>query len=116
MKNVNQMNLTEKIEFLREEPIFWSRFGIEYDGWDKHHINVMRHKALADKGIVVHSSVIPIGWIGPNQYDYTEVDKLFDLLFTTCPDIVFLPHLARILGCTTDDFFEMHGGDANESN
>ena len=33
-----------------------------------------------------------------------------------CPDIVFLPHLARILGCTTDDFFEMHGGDANESN
>ena len=31
-----------------------------------------------------------------------------------CPDIVFLPHLARILGCTTDDFFEMHGGDANE--
>ena len=33
-----------------------------------------------------------------------------------CPDIVFLPHLARILGCTTDDFFEIHGGDANESN
>ena len=33
-----------------------------------------------------------------------------------CPDIVFLPHLARILGCSTDDFFEMHGGDANESN
>lgn len=93
MKNVNQMNLTEKIEFLREEPIFWSRFGIEYDGWDKHPVNVMRHKALADKGIVVHSSVIPVGWIGPNQYDYTETDKLFDLLFTTCPDIVFLPRI-----------------------
>lgn len=25
---------------------------------------------------------------------------------TCCPDIVFLPQLARILGCTTDDFFE----------
>ena len=26
----------------------------------------------------------------------------------TCyPDIIFLPHLARILGCTTDDFFVM---------
>lgn len=23
-----------------------------------------------------------------------------------CPDIVFLPQLARILGCCTDDFFE----------
>lgn len=33
----------------------------------------------------------------------------------TCyPDIIFLPHLARILNCTTDDFFEMHGDDANE--
>jgi len=93
MYDVNQMNLSEKIEFLRETPIFWSRYGIEYDGWDKHPINVMRHKALADKGIVIHSSVIPVGWTGPNQYDYTEVDKLFDLLFTTCPDIVFLPRI-----------------------
>lgn len=33
----------------------------------------------------------------------------------TCyPDIIFLPHLARILNCTTDDFFEIPGGDANE--
>lgn len=23
------------------------------------------------------------------------------------PDIIFLPHLARILGCKTDDFFDM---------
>lgn len=33
----------------------------------------------------------------------------------TCyPDIIFLPHLARILNCSIDDFFEIHGGDANE--
>ena len=33
----------------------------------------------------------------------------------TCyPDIIFLPYLARILICTTDDFFELCGGDANE--
>ncbi|MBQ8739396.1 MAG: helix-turn-helix transcriptional regulator [Clostridia bacterium] len=24
------------------------------------------------------------------------------------PDIIFLTHLARILGCTTDDFFEQY--------
>ena len=29
----------------------------------------------------------------------------------TCyPDIIFLPHLARILSCRTDDFFEIHEG------
>lgn len=33
----------------------------------------------------------------------------------TCyPDIFFLPHLARILNCTTDDFFETHENDANK--
>ena len=31
-----------------------------------------------------------------------------------CPDIIFLPHLARILGCTTDDFFEQYTVDNNK--
>ncbi len=26
------------------------------------------------------------------------------------PDIIFLPHIAKILGCTTDDFFEIESG------
>lgn len=25
-----------------------------------------------------------------------------------CPDMIFLPHLARILNCSTDDFFEIN--------
>ncbi len=29
------------------------------------------------------------------------------------PDIISLPYLAQILECTTDDFFEMRGGDSN---
>lgn len=32
------------------------------------------------------------------------------------PDLVFLPQLARILACTTDDFFEESRGDVNEKN
>ena len=30
------------------------------------------------------------------------------------PDIIFLPNLARILECKTDDFFEMHEGKTNK--
>lgn len=30
------------------------------------------------------------------------------------PDICFLPHLARILVCTIDDFFEEYEGNTNE--
>lgn len=33
---------------------------------------------------------------------------------TCCPDIILLPYLARILNCSTDDFFEIHEGNANE--
>ncbi|MBQ8813707.1 MAG: hypothetical protein IJZ85_04340 [Lachnospiraceae bacterium] len=92
---VNNMNLSDKIEFLRQNPIFWTRFGIEYESgdWEKHARNAKRHKALYNKGIVVHSSVIPSGWIGPDQYDYTETDQLMELLFSTCPDIIFLPRV-----------------------
>ena len=30
------------------------------------------------------------------------------------PDIIFLPHLARILECTADDFFEQYSVDNNK--
>lgn len=30
------------------------------------------------------------------------------------PDIIFWPHLAHILNCTIDDFFEIRENDANE--
>ena len=38
---VSAMTLTEKVELLREEPIFWSRFGIEYD---QHRGRAFRHR------------------------------------------------------------------------
>lgn len=88
-------SLQDRIEFLRRNPIFWSRFGIEYDAddWGNHVRNAQRHKALFDKGIVVHSSVIPVGWVGPDRYDYTETDRLLELLFSTVPNILFLPRV-----------------------
>lgn len=88
-------NLDERIEFLRQNPIFWSRFGFEKENgdWEKHAQHAKRHKALYDKGIVAHSSIIPVGWIAPDTYDYTETDRLFEMLFSTAPDIVFLPRI-----------------------
>lgn len=103
-------NLRERIEFLRRNPIFWSRFGIEYDSgdWEKHARNAQRHKALYDKGILVHSSIIPVGWVGPDRFDFTETDQLFELLFSTAPDILFLP---RIKLNVPEDWCEAHPDD-----
>jgi len=88
-------SLHARIEFLRRNPIFWSRFGSEYDfdDWGKHVRNAQRHKNLYDIGILVHSSIIPVGWVGPDRFDYTETDRLFELLFSVAPDILFLPRI-----------------------
>ena len=93
--DINKLTVDEKVEFLRENPIFWSRLGFEREvgGWQPHVKNAYRHKALFEKGIVVHSSIIPVGWVGPDSYDYTDTDKYLELLFSTCPDIVFLPRV-----------------------
>ncbi len=93
--DIRTFSLEEKISFLRQNPIFWSRFGheLEHGHWEQHLLNAKRHKALREKGILIHSSVIPSGWTGPEQYDYTETDQLLDLLFTLCPDIIFLPRV-----------------------
>lgn len=88
-------NLQERIAFLRENPIFWSLFGHESESgnWDVHEQNTKRHRAMFDQGILVHSSVVPSGWVGPDTYDYTELDRLLELLFSVAPDILFLPRV-----------------------
>ena len=88
-------SLRERIEFLRKNPIFWSLFGHESESgnWDVHMQNAQRHRALFDKGILVHSSVVPSGWVAPDTYDYEELDRLLEMLFSVAPDILFLPRI-----------------------
>ncbi len=88
-------DLKERIEFLRRNPIFWTRLGYELEkgGPEAHLRHAERHKELFDKGILVHSSIIPVGWVGPDQYDYTDTDHYLNLLFTHCPDALFLPRV-----------------------
>ena len=95
MNDLQKMTLEEKIEYLRQNPIFWTRLGFEKEtgGWHLHVKNAERHKTFFEKGIIVHSSIIPIGWTGPDKFDFTETDKYFDLIFSTCPDLVFLPRI-----------------------
>ena len=88
-------NHDQRMEFLKKNPIFWSLFGHESKSgnWDVHQCNAQRHKAMFDQGILVHSSVIPSGWVGPDAYDYTELDRLLEMLFTAAPEILFLPRV-----------------------
>ena len=55
MNGLKQMTLEEKIEYLRQNPIFWSRLGFEKEtgGWHLHVEHAKRHKTFFEKGIVV---------------------------------------------------------------
>jgi len=90
---------------LRDTPVFWSRLGIGYnppirgnDGkWlifnRNYDIYRRYHKQFYDIGIKVHSSVIPSGWYGVCEYDYSDVDEILDAIMDIGDDFLFLPRV-----------------------
>lgn len=97
------MKIKERIEFLRQNPIFWSCIDtsentsyMELAG-KKHFVdfekNLWRHATLKEKGIKIHSFTLSLGWIGDKEYDYTLTDTLLENLYNTIPDAYFLPRV-----------------------
>lgn len=99
------MNLSEKIEYLRKNPVFFSRLGFGFDPprldengkWILFNRNFKKyqeiHKEFYDANVKIHSTGIPNGWIGVDKYDYTCVDEVLDCLFSELPDIYYLPRI-----------------------
>lgn len=97
------MNIQERIEFLRQNPIFWSCIDTSDStsymkiAGKKHFVdfekNLWRHKSLKEKGIKIHSFTLSLGWNGDDEYDYTLTDTLLENLYRTIPDAYFLPRV-----------------------
>ncbi len=99
--------MTNKLQLLRNERIFWSRLGIcinpcrlnpdgsIYDqakpGDDKKF--AAYHKQMRQAGIRVHSSIISLGWTGPDMSDYTLTDRALHELFSAVPDALYIPRI-----------------------
>jgi hypothetical protein len=45
------------------------------------------------RGIKLHTSILPSGWVGDDLYDYSNTDTILDMLFSTCPDIYYIPRV-----------------------
>ena len=99
------MNLKQRIELLRDKPVFWSRLGIGYDPpmrdeegrwllfsreFDKYR---RLHSDFYNIGVKVHSAVIPNGWFAPGEYDYKDVDNVLDAVMDISDDFYFLPRV-----------------------
>ena len=93
--------------FLRDNPIFWSRLGGEwypplYDPEGKPYFGSteeeMRtyqryHRDFAAAGVHTHSIVLDRGWIGEGKTDFTVTDLQLKLLFEADPEGYVLPRI-----------------------
>ncbi len=99
------MNIDERLKLLRNTPVFWSRLGIGYDpplrddngrwlifnrDFDRYRYY---HKSFYDIGVKVHSAVVPNGWFGIDDYDYTDVDAVLDSVMDIGEDFYFMPRV-----------------------
>ena len=86
-------------QFLKENPIFWSRLGGEwypplfdpdgkpYYGYTEGQIPTLQryHRDFAAAGVHTHSIILDGGWIGEDTYDYRVTDLQLKQLFEADP-------------------------------
>lgn len=114
-------------EFLRNNPVFWSRLGFAYDPplRDKNGDLIVfnsslekygnYHRSFSKIGVNLHTCILPSGWVGVNEYDYSLTDKVMDEVFRDNEDIYFIPRIklnVPIDWCyeNPEDVFVYYGG------
>ena len=92
-------------EFLRDNPVFWSRLGFAYDPPMKNDEGRPLvftenldsygkfHRAFGKAGVKIHTSILHSGWVGVDEYDYSLTDRVLDEVFKDNPDIYYIPRI-----------------------
>lgn len=99
------MNKKQALEYLRNNPVFWSRLGFCYDppiaGDDgkplvfqpdfSHQLKI--HDDFSDAGVKIHTCILHCGWVGVDKYDYSLCDKVLDGIFASGKTEYFIPRI-----------------------
>lgn len=92
-------------EFLKNNPVFWSRLGFCYDPPMKDADNkplvfsknfekyAKLHRDFSKLGVKIHTSILHSGWVGVNEYDYSLTDKVLESVFHDNNDIYYMPRI-----------------------
>ena len=93
------------IEFLKKNPVFFSRLGFAYDPpmkdengdivvFTKDYRKYAKfNDAFSKAGVKVHTGILHSGWVGADEYDYSVTDKTLDAFFENNSDCVFIPRV-----------------------
>lgn len=92
-------------ELLRNNPVFWSRLGFAYDPPlrdENGELIVFNsslekygdyHRSFTDIGVNLHTCILPSGWTGVDEYDYSLTDKVVDEIFRNNENAYFIPRI-----------------------
>jgi len=100
--------VNEKVQFLKDNPIFWSRIGgiwapalrttegkpyfdFNYNLGIKEYQRF--HRDFKAAGVKVYSALFDLGWIDADTYDYSFADLTLDRVFEADPDGYFMPRI-----------------------
>lgn len=99
------MTKKEALEFLRNNPVFWSRLGFCYDPpiKDKNgkplvfdsdfSYQLKIHDDFSDAGVKIHTCILHSGWVGVNEYDYSLCDRVLESIFESGKAEWFIPRI-----------------------
>ena len=95
----------QAVDFLRKNPVFWSRLVFCYDPpildekgaplvFESDFSKYQKvHDAFVDAGVKIHTCILHTGWVGVDQYDYSLCDKVLDALFASGKVKYFIPRI-----------------------
>lgn len=125
------MDVNTAREFLKKNPVFWSRLGFCYDPplknaegrplvFDENLEKFAKtHRSFTKAGVKIHSSILHLGWVGVDEYDYSLTDRVLDAVFRDNPDIYYIPRIklnVPVDWCyeNPEDVFVYYGGPQTE--
>lgn len=94
-----------KTDSIFQQPWFWSRLGYlpeprgmpglrDVVSEEEIAIHGKYHAEMAANGVLVHTTRLPLGWIGPNRYDYRETDRVLQAVLGQDERISYVPRIS----------------------
>lgn len=99
------MNKSEALEYLRKNPVFWSRLGFCYDPPMLNEngepivfnpdftYQLKIHDDFCDAGVKIHTCILHSGWVGIDKYDYSLCDRVLESLFASGKVEYYIPRI-----------------------
>ncbi len=99
------MNRQQALQFLKNNPVFWSRLGFGYDPPMKNEQGAplvftedleryaRTHRMFSQAGVLLHTCILHAGWMGVDEFDYRLTDRVVEAVFRDNPDAYYIPRI-----------------------